>query len=294
MADQYHGEPGKSSLRMENNLAPYKPRSDIHLEAVAHAPGGQPRLEWRVSVEFGQIRKEITVTGPRFWRKGVAGWELSDPVPVPQVPIRYEGSYGGSWNRDGKSDAFLFNPVGAGFVNSNVLDETKPVPAPTILPAEAPVPAMNKEIKVEGFGPIAPSWQPRLKHAGTFNALWEKTRWPDLPEDFKFDFYNSAHPDLIYPGFLKGNESARLKNLTPSGELTFSLPDYLVGMLYRFEDGQLVPAPLNLDSVHLDLPAMRAYLVWRGLYPVHKPMRVLEARLRLEASKQQPSTPLNS
>jgi len=48
MADVYHGEPGKSSLRLENNLTPYKPKTDIHLQAVAQAPYGRatPTGEW--------------------------------------------------------------------------------------------------------------------------------------------------------------------------------------------------------------------------------------------------------
>lgn len=291
MADQYHGEPGKSSLRMENNLAPYKPKSDIHLDAVAHAPGGQPRAAWRVAVEVGKLKKELAVTGPRFWTKSALGWSLSHPLAVPQVPIRYEAAYGGTWQLGKEIGVFPHNSVGAGFVNKKALDESKPVPAPTILPMEMPTPEMNKDIKVEGLGPISPPWQPRLQYAGTFDAVWERTRWPDLPENFKFDFYNSAHPDLIYPGFLQGNESVRVINLTPAGELAFTLPDYLLAMLYRFEDGQLAPAPMQLDTVHLDLPTMRAHLVWRGLYPLGKPMRVLEARMRLDGSQVKPSPP---
>lgn len=285
MADQYHGEPGKSSLRMENNLAPYKPKSDIHLDAIAHAPGGQPHTAWRVGVAIGKIKKELVVTGPRFWTESVVGWNLSDPLPVPQVPIRYESAYGGTWQFGKEVGAFAQNPVGTGFVNTKAVDESKPVPAPCILALDAPIPRMNSDMKVEGLGPLAPSWQPRLQFAGTFDTLWERTRWPDLPEDFKFDFYNSAHPDLIYPGFLQGNESVRLAHLTTDGELSFSLPDYLLGMLFRFEDGQITPAPMHLDTVHLDLLKMRAYLVWRGLYPLGKPLRVLEARMKLNGSQ---------
>ena len=285
MADQYYGAPGASSLVLENNLAPYKPKSDIHLTAVAHAPGKLPATGWPVAVEVGKIRKILSVTGPRFWTKGLAGWSLTDPLPVAEVPILYENSYGGTWQESGKSATCEGNPVGAGLAGPEALAGQKPLAAPSILPPDTPTPALNKDMKVEGLGPIAPGWQPRLQHAGTFDAVWEKTRWPDLPEDFKFDFYNSAHPDLVYPGFLRGNEPVRLTNLTPSGKLSFKLPDYLVAMLFRFEDGQIVPGPMQLDSLHIDVPKMRAYLVWRGIYPLGKPMRVLEARMRLHASR---------
>jgi hypothetical protein len=290
MADQYRGEPGRSSLRMENNLAPYKPKSDVHLDAVAHAPNGQPRTAWRVGVEVGKVKKELAVTGPRYWHKTLTGWILSDAIPTTEVPIQYESAYGGIRHKGKEVVPHATNPIGSGVVDSAALADSKPIQAPNNLPIEDTTPEMNLEMKVEGLGPLAPAWQPRLQYAGTFDTMWERTRWPDLPEDFKFDFYNSAHPDLIYPGFLQGNEPIRLKNLTPSGDLSFSLPDYQLGMLYRFEDGQLSLAPMQLDTLHLDVPKMRAFLVWRGLYPLGKPLRVLEARMRLNASKIPPQS----
>src|SRR2546426_12776925 len=39
MADEYYGDPTGSSLKRESDLAPYKPRTDIHFTgAVAYAP----------------------------------------------------------------------------------------------------------------------------------------------------------------------------------------------------------------------------------------------------------------
>src|SRR6185503_21300320 len=46
LADIYRGEPGRSSLRAESDLAPFKPRSDIHVDAVARAPHGTPSARW--------------------------------------------------------------------------------------------------------------------------------------------------------------------------------------------------------------------------------------------------------
>lgn len=56
LADQYWGEEGTSSPREESDLAPYKPRCDVIVNAVAHAPGGVPAPEWevRVKVTAGQ------------------------------------------------------------------------------------------------------------------------------------------------------------------------------------------------------------------------------------------------
>lgn len=285
MADVYHGEPGQSSLRMEGNLAPYKPKTDIHINATAHAPGAQPLVQWEVSAQIGQLKKPLLVTAQCYWQymKG-QGWQLTKPLPCTEIPLLYEHAYGGFWQEGEKHHICQENPVGVGYVNQAALDLTKLVPRPQIMSPEDPVIELGKIYQPEGFGPLASAWQPRVDYAGTFNAVWEKTRWPDLPEDFKFDFYNSAHPDLIYPGFVRGNEKVELVNLSPTSPLRFTLPEFILGLLVRWEDGQIAPIPMRLDTIHIEVPDMKGYLTWRGIFPIGKPIRVLEARIKVPAS----------
>ena len=35
-----------------------------------------------------------------------------------------------------------------------------------------------------GFGPIGPDWEPRQRHAGTYDERWKRERAPVLPADF--------------------------------------------------------------------------------------------------------------
>ena len=65
--DGYYGEPATSSLRMESDLAPYKPNADVYLNATAYAPAGEPASSWLVRIEIGKLKKELRVTGPRNW-----------------------------------------------------------------------------------------------------------------------------------------------------------------------------------------------------------------------------------
>ncbi len=58
LADAYWGEEGASSPREESDLAPFKPRCDVIVNATAHAPGGVPAAEWEVRVK---------VTAGRLW-----------------------------------------------------------------------------------------------------------------------------------------------------------------------------------------------------------------------------------
>ncbi len=287
MADQYHGEIDQTSIRVENSIAPYKPATDIHLDATAYAPGGKAVPAFNVMVKLGKVSKPLVVTGERYWQhQKLVGWRISDPVPCTQVPLRYELAYGGSWRQGDDIEYCQDNFVGTGYVQKDQLDKSKPVPAPRIMSAEEPVIKLGQAHQPEGVGPMAPAWRNRLQHAGTFDVVWEKTRWPELPEDFKFDFYNSAHPDLIYPGFVNGDEAVRLTNLSSEPELNFTLPGYNLGLLARYENGVMLPLPANLDTIHLEPDNMKAHLTWRGIFPIDTPLRVLELRMKTPADTQ--------
>ncbi len=283
LVDEYHGEPGQSSIRVENSIAPYKPATDIHLDATAHAPAGKPVPVFKASVQLGTISKQLVVTGERYWQhKLLDGWRISDPAPCSQVPIRYELAYGGSSTQGDEINSCPDNFIGTGHVKKKRLDKSKPIPAPRIMSARQPVVELGKACKPQGLGPMAPAWRSRLQHAGTFDVAWEKTRWPELPKDFKFDFYNSAHPDLIYPGFVKGNEAVRLVNLSPVPEMNFTLPGYTLALLARYETGTMLPLPVHLDTIQIEPEKMQAHLTWRGIFPLDNPLRVLEIRMKTE------------
>ncbi|WP_295436994.1 DUF2169 domain-containing protein [uncultured Thiodictyon sp.] len=286
MTDEYWGEPGASSLRLESNLAPYKPKTDIHVTATAQAPGTEPANCWQIGVEVGLVRKKLLVTGHRYWhlRPG-EGWRLSDTIPVRQVPIRYELAFGGTRGEGGPATPCAENPVGVGRYPETPPDGSKPLPAPQVLAPDAADLRLGEHQTPQGLGPLAPAWQPRLGRVGTFDMIWEKTRWPDLPADFSFAFYNSAHPDLVYPGFVKGDESIALINLHPISRIHSCLPGFELALLLRWEDGRIAPAPVVLDTIHIDAEQLRVYLTWRGIFPVNRPLRVLEVRMRTPADR---------
>lgn len=287
MTDDYWGEPGASSLRMESNLAPYKPQTDIHVTATAHAPGGDPTLCWQVGVEVGQVRKKLLVTGNRWWHlKPGQGWRLSETIPASQVPIRYELAFGGTQGEGEQAKPCAENPVGVGSHPATPPTGSNPLPAPQILAPDAADLRLGEHLTPQGLGPLAPAWQPRLARAGTFDMVWEKTRWPDLPADFSFAFYNSAHPDLIYPGFVNGDESIALINLHRISRIRSCLPGFELALLLRWEDGRIAPAPVVLDTIHIDAEQLRVYLTWRGIFPVNRPLRVVEVRMRTPADRE--------
>lgn len=282
--DVYHGETAQSSLLQENNIAPFKPKTDIHINATAYAPGGEPKSKWLVSVKIGTLYKQLLITGPRCWERGITlTKQLDEPEPILKLPIRYEYAYGGAVKKGGKNvDVYEENPVGTGYEQHRLkAPSAASNVAPQIIKAEEFDMRYRKHYAPQGFGAMPPNWSPRQNLAGTYDLDWEKTRWPDLPEDFSFDFYNSAHPDLIYPGYMQGDETIELYNLTPNGYLKTYLPNYELAILVRYEDGELRSLPMLLDTIYLDVDNLQANLTWRSLYSLEKEIRVLEARIHI-------------
>ena len=55
--------------------------------------------------------------------------------------------------------------------------------------------AQAGDYPVVGLGAVGRWWQPRLALAGTYDDSWKQTRWPGLPEDFDFGYWNCAPED---------------------------------------------------------------------------------------------------
>lgn len=279
MADEYYGDPTKSSLKRESDLAPFKRRTDIHFtDPVAFAPGGSPSPRWQVKVQVGPVAKALQVTGPRQWVRKF-GWRLTEPEPVAEVPLRYENAFGGAWKHENENGVWEENPLGKGFVNPKYLDTNQPVPAPQIEAPDEPVGELGKTYKPQGIGPVARAWQPRRRKAGTFDDAWLKDRWPGLPRDFNDDHYNSSHPDLTVRGYLGGDEPVVLEGLSPEGTLAFRLPGVAVCLVVRLADGRVRTAGMPLDTIEIDAGSRGCSLVWRARLPVDPPVRTIVAGL---------------
>jgi hypothetical protein len=281
-ADLYHGELNGSSLYMESDLAPFKPKADIHINAVACTRGRRALPDWQIRLRVGVLEKTLRVTGPRQWVRQRGRYQLTEPEPSLEVPIRYERAFGGIWTTNwGRVCRFEENPVGVGYIGEEMHLYPDRILAPQIESPDDPIRELGEVHYPQGLGPIARSWQPRLKLAGTFDEAWKRNRWPDLPEDFNPEHYNSAHPDLIYPGYLRGDEEVELDGLHPDGRLQFFLPKYQIGLLLRMENGSITMVNAAIDTLFIDVPDSRVYIIWRAAFREQKPIRALEARMLL-------------
>lgn len=281
--DVFYGDATESSLRFESDLAPFKPRTDIHIHAVARAPGGWPLPRWPVRVRVGVLEKILSVCGPRWWVREGSTYRLTDPEACAEVPLRYELAFGGVENDAWAGrETFQENPVGTGYLRPGRSPGEFNVPAPQIEAPDAPITEMSEHGRPEGLGPICRAWLPRRARAGTYDDAWLSQRWPSLPHDFSFSFYNSAHPDLTYPGYLRGNEVVVLEGVHDHGPMEFSLPGcQIVAKVTRNSSGKAKVA-LVLDTLAIDVPAERAYLTWRAIVPPTTQIQGIELMMGMD------------
>ena len=264
VADEYYAETASSSLHKPNDLAPIKMNTDIYVTGSAKSEKGAQLESWQVNVQVGELSKSLTVFGSREWLYNKAdGWILSSPETCSEVKLRYELASGGSWGDEDDGEDSDMNPIGRGCCNPDLLNKEETFLAPQILAVGEDVPALGEFLTAKGFGPIPPSWEQRLVYAGTYDSEWEENQHPLPPKDFQYDFYSAAHPDLIYSGYLKGNENVSLEGLTSAGKLTYKLPGYSISAEFTDRKDNMFGGTGRLDTLHIDVDEMKMYLVWR-------------------------------
>lgn len=290
-ADRYAGPVNRASLIEESDYAPYKPRCDIlFAHAVAHAPEGKAAARWAVGVRVGDWQKRFAVTGPRRMRRTRLGWKLGPPEAVTQVPICYERAWGGTcqWPREvDEDDAQLLarveaNPIGCGFADPAWLQKSKAanIDAPQIEVFGRPfddAAANAQRYPVVGLGAIGRWWSPRAELAGTYDEVWKRERWPRLPRDFDFRYWNGA-PEDQQIGYPAGGEQVVLIGLHEGGEVRFRLPRPHINAALRLHAGPVLTLPMRLDTLIFDLAALELACVYRLTVTADAGVRVFELR----------------
>src|SRR3989441_5257748 len=95
LADQYHGEPGKTSIKTPSDVSLTKPATDVLLLGTAYPPRGRPATQMDVSLTAGPLRKTVRVFGDRVWeRRGVVP-SMSSPALFETMPLVWERAFGG-------------------------------------------------------------------------------------------------------------------------------------------------------------------------------------------------------
>lgn len=295
--DEYYHDDVTSSTRIESDKVPYKPRADIVLVGKAYAMGKQPATVVDVLLRVGRVVKIIRAFGDRQWL--YPSWlslspSISQTQPFTEMPLIYERAFGGIDHKAGKW--CKENLIGCGFIGKKSKVSVHKKPLPNLEDPKNLITTWDSQPKPVGFGFYSRNWQPRMGYTGTYDDKWQAERAPEIAEDFRFDFYNGAHPDLQVTGYLHGDEEVEMRHLTPKGHLLFHLPGVKPAiMVTKFVNPPVSKEqPLVADTSEemIDTPIIQElptkeekieapldtlvflpdegifYQVWRGLYPL--------------------------
>jgi hypothetical protein len=272
LKDEYHGEPGKSSIRTASDLSLVKPGTDVLLAGTGYAPDGRAVSQFDVTLKVGPVNKTVRVIGDRAWEEKLLGAAAGKPEPVAKVPLVWERAFGGSDETASEPPALHAeprNPVGAGFRHKDGKKKLAGLKLPNLEDPRALISSWRDRPAPAAFGPVCPFWEPRRSYAGTYDEAWQKGRAPYLPKDFDPRFSQLAPPDQVVPGYLKGGEPVEVTNATSSGTLRFHLPNVRLQVTYRLGGAGHV-RPANLDTVLIEPDRGRLILVWRTVFPCDK------------------------
>lgn len=271
-ADEYYGEPGKSSIKYPVDLVLGKINTDVGLIGSAFSSGGKRVKQLPVYLKVGQLQKSIMVIGDRHWEKRalMPGFQMTEPESFTELPIIYERAFGGvdQTHKDEKKHGWYSqNPIGTGFrLNDNAVENHH---LPNLEDPTQLISSWKDKPSLSGFGFIDGHWEPRVGFAGTFDEKWRENHCPLLPLDFDLRFFNAAPLDLISKGFLLGGESVQLVNLSKKGNLEFSLPKLDIKLMFRLGESRN-PQKADLWTVVFEPPEDRFYLVWGGSFDFGK------------------------
>ncbi|MDC0749944.1 DUF2169 family type VI secretion system accessory protein [Polyangium mundeleinium] len=271
LADEYEGDPHRTPLVGVCDIVPFKPFADVTILGTAYPPEGRCSTRWYVDVIVGDYDCTLRVHGPRVWtpvdEHHRRTWRPGDVKEAECVAIDYRFAAGGPILGSPDGDVEPRNPIGPGILDRAQTPPETRSPMPMIDSEAAPIDNPFARPEPQGFGPVPPWWSWRQKHAGTYDEAWLKERHPVLPADFDYRFYQTAHPRLILPRYLVGDEIVRLEGVSPDGgSVGFRLPRLSPYARFSWVDGRRVTALLNCDGLHIDARTQpwRVDMTWRG------------------------------
>ncbi len=217
--------PERTTSRLESDMAPFKPRTDVVLVGRAHAPNGDPVTHLVAMVRVGTVRRAIMVFGDRRWEyRGLGPPVISKPKAFTTMDLVYERAFGGI---DGPAARYCAqNLAGVGMIGKNSRESVHGTPLPNLEDPDNLIHRWDTHPKPVGFAFYGRGWQPRLGYAGTYDETYQKDVAPAMPRDFSNAFFNGAHPDLQIDPYLRGDEEVELINVSRHSPLHLRLPGF--------------------------------------------------------------------
>lgn len=233
-ADTHYGDPETTSVRVESDFVPLKPKCEVLLDAQAVAPGERPVELLEVALFGPGIEKRAIVTGQRRWFTTGIGVQASRTAPFATMPLAWHLAYGGTDRTDPanpRGDAV--NPIGSGFLVSKANPDG--VPLPCVENPRSRVRIWNDRVQPIGFGPVPRFAKERAKYAGTYDKHWKDNVLPFLPQDFDDRYFQAAPQDQWLDQFTEGTIFGCI-GMSKSGRFGVKLPNLSVPVRFMYDD----------------------------------------------------------
>ncbi|MEQ9043750.1 MAG: DUF2169 domain-containing protein [Sneathiellaceae bacterium] len=246
-----------------------KPRAEVLVHGAFHAPAGRAVANGQVRLRVGEaIDKRIRATGRREWLRSAAGRvHASEPVPLASLPLDWAHAFGGPGCPD--------NPDGIGHWGGANAQGRYPLPA--LEYPDGPMALPDDHVRPAAMAPRPLTLPARQKLAGTYDAHWFQHHQPGYPRDIHPDFFLTAPPDQVMPGYFAGREAFRVEGMHPEKQdMSGSLPGLRARcFVEQKRPGAAAGAPpdfrevaLHADTLLLFPEIERAILIHHGSVPV--------------------------
>jgi hypothetical protein len=272
-ADAHWDDDPARSLVPSTELVPGKARPEVLLMGSAYAPNQASVAAMTVRLALGDVDKSARVCGDRWFS---ADGVLSEPASFARMPLSWERAAGGPETA---------NPVGLRMGQDARSDAWGRTQVPNLEPMGAPLAERHQVLAPVGFGPMAPTWRPRLAHLLHRAPAWDPARWSQapLPGGFDFGFWNTAPADQ-HLSELRGDEQIFLENLDRrTARLATRLAKARVHARVEWAGGGGRDLPFVLpDTLIIATDRGLAMLVYRGAVALDHPQRA--GRVTIEAT----------
>ncbi len=259
--ERYVDDDVERGLARDSELTPFKRRGECFVLGSCHPPSGRA-TQSQIAFQIGGVKKNVAVLGDRTWKASGP----TAPAEFTSMPLGWERALGGP--------GFAQNPVGVGI--APVTRGGKSItPLPNFEDPQRLIQSASERPRPVGTTPIARTWAERLRLAGTYDGGWLAQRYPGLPQDIDWEFFNAAPADQRIEGYWRGDEEivlvnlvegepslrCRLPSIRPRAFLTPAKGDDPLAQLWEI-------TPLRLDTITVDGDARTVVALYRGVLDV--------------------------